>query len=444
MGLVGRVQAWRRRMQRRRWATIGVTVMSGLLLVPWAPQLPQSRQGTIDPYSPAQIRIAYGVQPLLAAGIDGRGRTVVLYEQPVPANEAAHATNIYQDLAVYDRHFGLPPASLQVFSDFAGSANPALANLEEVLDAEVVHAIAPQAHIQVLLAGGSEFLPALRYALTHQLGDVISFSTGLGESCLSSAQVTAVHALTRLAAAKGVTLVAASGDDGAVGMPCQPTTAASALTGVNWPASDPLVTAVGGTRLLLDPSGRYRSETAWNSPPPIRSFHKRSTPFGPNPFGPDPFGSARHSAASGGGFSQLFGRPAYQDGVPGITGGRGVPDVAADADPATGIAIIGVVSGRPVLASAGGTSAGAPLWAGLAALADQEAGRRLGVLNPALYRIAESSQYSRAFHEITSGTNTVTFPPQVITGYSAGPGWNPVTGWGSPNAAVLVPLLVTH
>jgi subtilase family serine protease len=152
------------------------------------------------PYSPAQIRTAYGIQPLLDQGIDGRGRTVVLYELPVPADGAAHASNIYQDLAAYDQHFGLPPASLQVCSGFARSATPALADMEEVLDAEVVHAVAPQARIQVLLATSSDFLPAVRYALTHQLGDTISFSVGIGgEYCLSSAQAGAVHALTELA-----------------------------------------------------------------------------------------------------------------------------------------------------------------------------------------------------------------------------------------------------
>ncbi|MGH3866405.1 MAG: S8 family serine peptidase [Pseudonocardiaceae bacterium] len=267
--------------------------------------------------------------------------------------------------------------------------------MEEVLDAEVVHAVSPQTHIQVLLVASSDdFLPAVRYALTHQLGDVISFSVGFGEDCFSSAEAGEVHAVTDLAAAQGVTLVASSGDYGAVGLPCQPTTMASALTEVDLPASDPLVTAVGGTRLIVQlPSGRYRSEAAWNSPPPTSSSPTTSSPFGPDPLGPDPFGSAQHSTASGGGFSHLFPRPDYQAGVPGITGGRGVPDVAADADSDTPIAIVSVLDGRPVLTGAGGTSAGAPLWAGLAALADQAAGR------------------------------------------------DPVTGWGSPDAAVLIPLL---
>ena len=88
-----------------------------------------------------------------------------------------------------------------------------------------------------------------------------------------------------------------------------------------------------------------------------------------------------------------------------------------------------------------GTSAAAPLWAAVIALADQYAGRNLGFVNPALYRIGRSPYYHQAFHDVTTGTNTVQFPTQTITGYQAAPGWDPVTGWGSPKAQVLVPLL---
>ncbi|MGB6161002.1 MAG: hypothetical protein WCF33_03320 [Pseudonocardiaceae bacterium] len=324
--------------RRSRWAAIGAAVATGLLLAVWVFHVPRPGDTVVlqcvsgnrlvtCPDTPAQIRTAYDIQPLLDHGIDGRERTVVLYEQPAPPDGAAHASNIDQDLAAYDQRYGLPPASLQVVSDFARSANPALANPEEVLDAELVHAVAPHTHIQVLLVSSSEdFLPAVRYALTHQLGDVISFSLGFGEDCFSSTQAGDVHAVTERAAAQGVTLVASSGDYGAVGLPCQPTTTASAVTEVDLPASDPLVTAVGGTRLVVQlPSGRYRSEMAWNSPPPTSSSPTTSSPFGPDPLGPDPFGSAQHSTASGGGFSHLFPRPDYQADVPGITGGAGCP-----------------------------------------------------------------------------------------------------------------------
>jgi subtilase family serine protease len=119
---------------------------------------------------------------------------------------------------------------------------------------------------------------------------------------------------------------------------------------------------------------------------------------------------------------------------------RGVPDVAAMADP--GIAALVVRDGHDAIFPGGGTSASAPLWAGIAALADQDAHRQLGFLNDGLYRIGHSAQYHDAFHDITRGTNTVTFPSgKRLTGYRTGPGWDPVTGWGTPNSRVLVPLL---
>ena len=153
------------------------------------------------------------------------------------------------------------------------------------------------------------------------------------------------------------------------------------------------------------------------------------------------------SASAGGGFSQIFPGPAYQDGVAGIGATRGVPDVAADADGGTGMAMALSDGGQSyILAGTGGTSAAAPLWAAVIALADQYAGRPLGFVNSAIYRIGRSPSYHRAFHDVTTGTNTVQFPQQTvtITGYRAASGWDPATGWGSPNAHVLVPLLARY
>jgi subtilase family serine protease len=125
---------------------------------------------------------------------------------------------------------------------------------------------------------------------------------------------------------------------------------------------------------------------------------------------------------------------------------RGVPDVAADGDPVTGIAVItSNAGGGYTISGHAGTSASAPLWAGIIALADQYAKRHLGFVNPAIYRIARSSHYHQAFHDVTAGnSNTAEFPPTTITGYRAGLGWDPVTGWGSPDAQVLIPLLARY
>jgi subtilase family serine protease len=144
--------------------------------------------------------------------------------------------------------------------------------------------------------------------------------------------------------------------------------------------------------------------------------------------------------ASGGGFSGIFARPAYQDGVHGTEATRGVPDVAGDAG--TGMALAREAGGGNYeLVSAGGTSAATPLWGGLVADADQLAGHDLGFVNPALYQIARSPVYGQAFHDVTTGNNTVVMNGATYTGYPAGPGWDPVTGLGSPDAAVLVPIL---
>ncbi len=247
-----------------------------------------------------------------------------------------------------------------------------------------------------------------------------------GEHCDTRAQVSRLHAALLAAADHHVTVVAASGDIGVVGEPCNLIAALTGgkfrpFKGVSLPASDPLVLAAGGTSLdASHKTGAYHSETAWG------------LPFGTP-------GSAFQ--ASGDGFSRVFPRPGYQDHVPGIGAARGVPDVAADASGHTGMALVISDHGHPSIRNSGGTSASAPLWAGLIALADQYAGRHLGLVNSVIYRIGRGSAGHHVFHDITTGTNTVRFPPTTFTGYRASSGWDPVTGWGSPDARFLVPLL---
>jgi subtilase family serine protease len=117
---------------------------------------------------------------------------------------------------------------------------------------------------------------------------------------------------------------------------------------------------------------------------------------------------------------------------------RGVPDVSADADSFTAMTLM-FTGGVPYPAQ--GTSAATPLWAAVIALADQDAGHHLGFVNPAIYAIARSPAYHRAFHDVVTGDNSVFWPTGLFVGYRAGSGWDPVTGWGSPNAQTLVPLL---
>ena len=387
-------------------------------------------------YTPRQLRVAYGIQPLLDRGIDGRGVTVALPEEAEtgPARTFPAATDIRQDVADFDSRFGLPPARIQVIrTTLAGSsASPWLAGLEEVEDTELVHAVAPDATIREILVDPADVSTPAKLAATFatyvriavRSAEVISQSGigqdfNLGEDSWTSAEVATMNSALKYAAARHVTVVAASGDEGVIG-----NGSSTPVKQVILPTSDPLVLAVGGTSLTANAvTGAYISETAWNTP-----------------------GLPPQPGASGGGFSRLFARPAYQDGVPGIGATRGVPDVAADGSGPTGMALAFSASdGRYELIGAGGTSAGAPFWAGLIALADQKAGHPLGFVNPAIYRIARGPLHHKAFHDITTGNNTVvltsTSPPVTITGYQAGPGWDPVTGWGTPDAQVLIPRL---
>jgi subtilase family serine protease len=396
-------------------------------------------------YTPGQLRAAYGIQPLLDRGITGRGQTIVLLEFPSSATGSPPAgtggqvpavTDIRQDLARFDSAFGLPAAHLQVVNTLAHAASPWLAagqvGIEEVQDTEIVHAVAPEAAIREVLIPSSDtaspgrvaaaVAAAMRLGLAQD-GAVMSMSIGAGEQCFTPAAAAQLNSVLQAAQRDRVTVVVSTGDSGAATTACPGAgTAATPVKGVDFPASDPLALAVGATSLQASrTSGAYLGETAWNIPR-----------------------AAGGPVASGGGFSRLFPRPAYQDGIAGIAATRGLPDVSADGDTHTGMALDFSDGGHDHFIGAGGASAAAPLWAAVIALADQYSARPLGFINPALYQIARSAQYHQAFHDVTTGTNTVTFATETITGYPAAPGWDPVTGWGSPNAQVLVPLLARY
>ena len=278
------------------------------------------------------------------------------------------------------------------------------------------------------------------------MGDVISQSFGENDTCLDSATMQAWHSTYVDATRKGMTIFASSGDEGAAQQTCD---------GKSWvkvtssPASDPLVTGVGGTELnaaevlpgrrpaairpAIRPFGTYLSEIAWNEGPPFGDFQAF-------------FGS---TIASGGGFSTVWSEPSYQQGT--IHGGkqRAVPDVSYNAAVLHGV--LRTSTSRPSSEAGlrfGGTSAGSPQWAAITAIADQMAGHDLGFINTALYHIGQAPpHYSAGFHDITSGTNSAVeldsaTTPSPSLGYSAGTGWDPVTGLGSPIANQLIPMLI--
>jgi subtilase family serine protease len=388
-------------------------------------------------YTPQQLQVAYGVRPLLDHGIDGRGQTVVFPELAETQLNPPLVSDLRQDMARFDRLFHLPAPRMRVVTNLAGASSPWLAHGEEVLDVEMVHALAPDATLVIVLVPAASLdTPAEASAtavaslrLGSTLGGVMSVSLAGqigGEHCITQAEAASVNAALAEAAQRHVTVVAASDDTGAAEQLCTyPPGTNDPVKGVIMLASDPLVLGAGGTTLIAShKTGNWISETAWGLP-----YGTPGSDF----------------QASGGGFSILFPRPAYQDGVPGTRATRGVPDVSADANGHTGMALaISEGDGKYLIRDSGGTSASAPIWAAMVALADQIAGHQLGFVNPAIYRIAQSRWYHLAFHDVTRGNNTVKFPPVTITGYHARPGWDPVTGWGSPNAQVLVPLLAWY
>jgi kumamolisin len=224
---------------------------------------------------------------------------------------------------------------------------------------------------------------------------VISISWGAPESSWTQQSAAALDAACQSAAALGVTITVAAGDNGS--------TDGGTGNNVDFPASSPHVLACGGTKLVASGS-TITSEVVWNE-------------------------LGNNEGATGGGVSNVFAQPTWQanSNVPGPAssqGGRGVPDVAGNADPATGY-IIRVDGQSQVI---GGTSAVSPLWAGLIALANQQLGTRVGFIQPAIY-VAKGAA---AFNDITDGNNGA---------FSAGPGWDACTGMGTPNASKLIPLL---
>ncbi len=379
-------------------------------------------------YTPQQMRAAYGLTSLYDSGKRGQGQTVVIID-------SYGSPTLQQDVATFDQQFNLPTVNLQILSPL-GTA-PFDSNNSEMtgwqgetsLDVEMVHAIAPEAHIVVLtspvdetegVAGLPQFLQLEQYAVDHHLGSIISQSWAASEVSLNDAAGQAEIAqwatfYQQATTQKGITFFGSSGDSGATDYVSFENGSLGPLSSTrttSFPDDSPWVTAVGGT--TLSANGSSFDEVVWNN-----------------------------GGASGGGVSRFNAEPSFQQSLPQsdqqiLNGMRGVPDVAAAADPYTGLAIY--YAGQWTLA--GGTSAAAPLWAGVMAVADQVAGRPLGYINPALYKIAASSQYSSAFRDITTGNNNFSGKGASVVGYQATTGWDPVTGLGSPNAANLIPLLI--
>jgi hypothetical protein len=321
-------------------------------------------------FGPAQIRTAYGFNQLPYTGSGVTIAIVDAYDDP----------NISGDLAKFDTSYGLsaPPSFVKATPQGLPAASKGWSS-EIAIDVEWAHAVAPGANILLVEAANNSFtalLSAVDYAA--QRAQVVSMSWGGGEF---SGELSYDYHFN----VSGVTFVAASGDSG------RPP---------EWPATSPYVLSVGGTSLTASSGGTWNGETGWSS--------------------------------SSGGASSYEPKPSYQNDELLTRHHRGNPDVAYDANPGTGVYIYDSY-GSGGWAQYGGTSIGAPQWAGLIALADQGRAALTGYTQvlPALYQIYGSSSYSTYFHDIVSGSN----------GYSAGPGYDFVTGIGTPKANYLVPYL---
>jgi kumamolisin len=341
-------------------------------------------------YTPAQVASAYDFPP----GTDGSGQTIGVLELGGGYTPT--------DLDAYFQGQGIaPPTVTAVSVDGATNSpdgNPEGPDGEVQLDLEIAGSVAPGAALVVYFAPNTDagFLDGLAAAVHDQVHrpSVVSVSWGGPENSWTAQARSALNAVCEDAAAMGVTVLVAAGDGGATDG-----VEGGALT-VDFPASSPYALACGGTSLVLQGSA-IASEVVWND-------------------------LASGEGGTGGGVSEAFPLPGYQTSppvpaAPNGFAGRGVPDVAGDADPATGYSVL--IDGTNSVY--GGTSAVAPLWAALIARLNQSLGTPLGFVHPALY----AAPARAACHDITSGNND---------GYSAGPGWDACTGWGSPDGARLL------
>lgn len=338
-------------------------------------------------YTPVQVGQLYG----FPANGTAAKQTIALIELGGGFRQA--------DITAYFKTLNQKPPKVVAVSVSGAKNSPGNASGadgEVMLDIEVAAAVAPGSRIVVYFAPNTDqgFVDAIATAIhdTTYKPSVISISWGAAEVNWTAQAMNALDSACQSAAALGVTITVAAGDNGSTDG------VSDNKNHVDFPASSPHVLACGGTN-LQGSGGVITSETVWND---------------------------QNGGATGGGVSNTFPLPAWQSGlgVPKPTnsaGGRGVPDVAGNADPETGYIIR--VDGQTMVI--GGTSAVAPLWAGLIALANQQNGKPAGFINPIIYSAAAKS----AFRDITQGDNGA---------FKANSGWDACTGFGSPVAPQLI------
>ena len=461
------------------------TAVAPIVFHPTVAEYYQETTGTVPPteaqcqaagrrcFTPQAIQSAYDLGPLYAQGLNGAGMTIAIVD-------SYGSDTIAHDLHVFDHAFSIQPmcgeegvtcakgmptfSRLELQGSPATDAPPSQSNgtgqedkaawaLEVSLDVETSHAIAPMANILLVttptaetlgVQGFPDMMNAEQYVVDHHLANVISQSFAAAEESFGSSQSleNLRHAYIS-AAQNGVTVLGSSGDSGTANIKKEPVKNPSTIPfpTVEWPASDPLVTGVGGTYLCTDPTASTNEPRTITPGPPAKCVA-------------NPKQAEVGWTFSGGGFSHVFSTPSYQGTLPAgstpIGAMRGVPDVGFQASAGSGALVYVslppdgqgsnvVCSGVPCSSGwydIGGTSLSCPQWAGIVAIADQKHGSGLGLINPKLYAIgANPAKYASDFFDITKGKNQT---DPSVPGYPATTGWDPVTGLGTPNAANLV------
>ena len=421
---------------------------------------------TTQPYQPATLQSGYNETALLNAGVNGAGQNIVvvgaLAGDPTGQADLAEFSLTYNlTVPVLNIVYVNASATIQdVVADPGGIAQSPLWDLENALDIEWSHAVAPNAGITMALGveEGPGLAEAIATGIAAHTGNIVSQSFGLWESdanntaCCGTVTgafnvgaqsfIGYLHPFYEMAAATGITVLGSSGDSGSTSGCCSGT---APPVSVNYPAVDPFVTAVGGTNLqaagctsiqiTLSQCGGWQGETAW--------------------------------VGAGGGFSTLFARPQWEAG-PGVpistpsgyagsvtlsngTLARALPDIGADADPASGVVIVLQGVNLGLVTSIGGTSLASPVWGGIIAMANGATNKQIGLFSPTAYQILNAQIYGSSkspFHDVTVGNNSCDVSNADCTGiyssppgYSATKGWDPVTGVGSPNVGFLVSCL---
>jgi subtilase family serine protease len=426
-------------------------------------------------FQPAELQTAYSFTSLFSKGLDGTGQTIVIVD-------AFGSPTLAQDVALFDRIFGLPAAQITTFNVNVTGAKPrqnAGFATETTLDVEWAHVVAPGAKIALVLAADNSFTnlnAAVQFAIENNLGPAISNSYGAEENLIDAGTIAATEAVLAEGAAAGVSVNYSSGDDGDFSIAEGP-----GNTTVSYPSGSPFATSVGGTSLFVNPDNTLNFQTGWGNN--LQELDPSSSTF---PF-PDanPVEGLGFIFGAGGGASGIFPKPHFQRGQPGGDF-RQQPDISYLADPQTGVEIVQTINvGKPTQRTVGeiigGTSLACPLFSALWTIGAQAVGgHNIGQAAQTLYdlkggAIDDIRQISspnnvtgvlttpngtinltasdisqplfdtrRFISSLASGGGTIVFNLTFGTDSSltVDNGWDNVTGLGTPNAPVFIDRLV--